>query len=52
VQGSEYPVELHYSINATNWITLRSNIRYIYHPGGTSENADVVVLSLKASVKF
>jgi porin len=52
VQGSEYPVELYYSINATRWMTLRPNIQYIYHPGGSSQNTDVVVLGLKASVKF
>ena len=52
VQGSEYPFELYYSINATNWITLRPNIQYIYHPGGTSENTNVVVVGLKASIKF
>jgi porin len=52
VQSSEYPVELYYSINATKWLTLRPNIQYIHHPGGTSENENVVVLGLKASVKF
>ena len=52
VQGSEYPVELYYSINVTNWVTFRPTIQYVYHPGGTSENANVVVLGLKASVKF
>lgn len=52
VQSSEYPVELYYSINATKWLMLRPNIQYIYHPGGTSENANVVVLGLKAAVKF
>jgi porin len=52
VQSSEYPVELYYSINVNKWLMLRPNIQYIYHPGGTSENANVVVLGLKASVKF
>jgi porin len=52
VQDSEYPVELYYSINVTNWMTFRPNIQYVYHSGGTSENANVVVLALKASVKF
>jgi porin len=33
-------------------MTLRPNIQYIYHPGGTSQNTDVVVLGLKATVKF
>jgi len=52
VQGSEYPVEVYYSANLTNWITLRPNVQYIHHPGGTGENANVVVLGLKASMKF
>jgi porin len=52
VQTSEYPVELYYSFNISNWLVLRPNLQYIYHPGGTSENANVVVLGLKASVKF
>ena len=52
VQSSEYPVELYYTVNATKWLMLRPNIQYIYHPGGTSENANVVVLGLKAAVKF
>jgi porin len=52
VQGSEYPVELYYTFIAANWITLRPNIQFIYHPGGTSENANVVVVGLKASVRF
>ena len=38
VQGSEYPFELYYSYNPTKWLTLRPNIQYIHHPGGTSEN--------------
>jgi porin len=52
VQGSEYPVELYYSLYATQWLTLRPNIQHIHHPGGTSQNTDVVVLGLKAEVRF
>ena len=52
VKGSEYPIEFYYSINATKWMTLRPNIQYIYRPGGSDQNEDVVVLGLKASVKF
>ena len=44
--------ELYYSINVNKWLMLRPNIQYIHHPGGTSENENVVVLGLKASVKF
>lgn len=51
-QGSEYPMELYYTVNATPWLALRPNIQYIANPGGISQNRDVVVLGLKASVKF
>src|SRR5678816_3526283 len=52
VQGSEYPLELYYTYNATSWLMLRPNLQFIYHPGGTSERQNVVVLGLKASMKF
>jgi porin len=52
VQHSEYPVEVYYSINATQWLMLRPNVQYIHHPGGIEQNENVVVLGLKASVKF
>jgi len=52
VQSSEYPVELYYTFNIGNWLSLRPNIQYIVHPGGTSENDNVLVLGLKAGVKF
>jgi porin len=52
VQGSEYPFELYYSFNAMKGLMLRPNIQYIHHPGGTSENSDVVVLGLKVVVTF
>ena len=52
VQHSEYPIEVYYSFNLTQWLTLRPNLQYIVHPGGTSDNTDVVVADLKATVKF
>src|SRR5260221_9434767 len=52
VQHSEYPVELYYSFNVAQWLTLRPNPQYIFRPGGTSDNTDVVVAGLKASIKF
>ena len=52
VQNSEYPVELYYSINATRWLIVRPNVQYIHRPGGTSDNPNVVVLGLKASLSF
>ena len=52
VQTNEYPFELYYTFNVGNWLALRPNLQYIVHPGGTSQNDNVVVLGLKASVKF
>jgi len=52
VQTNEYPFELYYTFNVGNWLALRPNLQYIVHPGGTSENANVLVLGLKAVVKF
>ena len=52
VQTSEYPFELYYTFNIGNWLSLRPNIQYIVHPGGTSQNDNVLVLGLKAGVKF
>jgi carbohydrate-selective porin OprB len=39
-------------IDATKWITSQPNIQHIYHPGGTRENANVVVLGLNIGMKF
>jgi len=52
VESSEYPVELYYTFYIGNWLSLRPNIQYIVHPGGTSQNDNVLVLGLKAGVKF
>jgi porin len=52
VQGSEYPVEVYYTFNASRWLMLRPNLQYVFHPGGTSEHEDPMVVGLKASVKF
>jgi porin len=52
VQSNEYPVEVYYIFNIGNWLSLRPNIQYIVHPGGTSQNDNVLVLGLKAGVKF
>jgi porin len=52
VQSNEYPVELYYTFRVGNWLSLRPNIQYIVHPGGTSQNDNVLVLGLKAGVKF
>ena len=51
VQGSEYPIELYYTVHATNWLNLRPNIQYIHHPGGISQTDDVI-LGLKLSLNL
>jgi porin len=52
VQGSEYPLETYYTFNATRWLSLRPNLQFIRHPGGTSANKNAVVVGLKTSAKF
>ena len=52
VQNAEYPFELFYNINATRWLSISPAIQYIYRPGGTSANPNVVVVGLNFGVTF
>ena len=52
VRNAEYPFELFYSVVATPWLTLGPALQYIYRPGGTSANPNVVVVGLNASIAF
>lgn len=47
VQTSEYAAELYYSWHLMRGLVLRPNLQYIYHPGGSDQNDDVVILGLK-----
>jgi porin len=50
--GSEFPIELYYSVNVARSLTLRPNVQYIHRPGGFGDDEDVVIAGLKASIKF
>lgn len=52
VQGSEYVAEIFYGAAIEPWIELRPNVQYVRHPGGTSQNADDVIVGLKLSANF
>ena len=50
--GSEYAFELYYTFRPRPGLLIRPNLQYIHHPGGTSENEDVIALGLKTSASF
>jgi porin len=50
VQGSEYTTEVYYTWKPVGWLSLRPNLQYIRHPGGTSANDDAMVVGLKFGV--
>jgi porin len=52
VQNAEYPFELFYSFVATPWLTLGPALQYIYRPGGTPFNPNVVVIGLNFGLVF
>jgi porin len=52
VQDAEYAFELYYTFRPTSSLLIRPNVQYVYHPGGTSQNDDVLVFGLKTSATF
>ena len=52
VQNAEYPFELFYSFVATPWLTLGPALQFVYRPGGTSADPNVVVVGLNAGITF
>ena len=50
--GYEVAAEMYYGWTPIKSITLRPNIEYVVHPGGTSQNDNVLVVGLKSSVSF
>jgi len=52
VPHSEYPMEIHYSMNVTPAITIRPNVQYIRDPGGINQSASVFVFGLHLAVQF
>jgi len=52
VQNAEYPFEIFYSFAATSWLTLGPALQYVYRPGGTSANPNVLVIGLNFGLTF
>ncbi|SPC18045.1 Porin B [Cupriavidus taiwanensis] len=50
--GYEYVSEVYYAWSPVPSVSLRPNLQYILHPGGTSRNSDAFVIGLKSSVTF
>lgn len=50
--GYEVASEVYYAWTPIPSITIRPNVQFIKHPGGTAQNSDVVVFGLKSSIAF
>lgn len=50
--GEEYVAEAFYSWSPIRSISLRPNLQYIVHPGGSTQNSNALVLGLKTTVAF
>ena len=50
--GYEYATELFYNWAPIPSISLRPNLQYVIHPGGTSHDDNVFVLGLKTMIAF
>lgn len=50
--GYEYAAEVFYNWSPIPALSLRPNLQFIKHPGGSSQNSDAVVLGLKSVVAF
>ena len=52
VQSSEYEAEVYYGFTPWPFVTLRPNLQYVVHPGGSSAYENDIVIGLKTTVKF
>jgi porin len=50
--GYEVATEVYYAWSPLPSVTIRPNLQFIKHPGGTAQNDDAVVLGLKTSIAF
>ena len=50
--GYEVAAEVFYSWSPLPSLSVRPNLQFIKHPGGSAQNADAVVLGLKTLVAF
>lgn len=52
VQDAEYPLEIFYSAALTPWLTLGPALQWIYRPGGTASNDNVLVIGFNLALTF
>jgi porin len=52
VQSHESVAEIDYGAKITPWLTLRPNLQYVMHPGGTGDIPDAFVIGLYTQVTF
>ena len=52
VTSQEYAIEVNYGVQVTGWLNLRPGVQYIWHPAGTNEIRNALVLDLKTAVTF
>jgi porin len=52
VQTSEYDAELFYGWTPFPFVTLRPNLQYVVHPGGSQAYDNELVVGLKTTLKF
>jgi porin len=50
--SQEYALEVNYGYQATTWLNLRPGVQYVWHPAGTNELHNALVLALKTVVTF
>ncbi|WP_422775641.1 carbohydrate porin [Pseudomonas mediterranea] len=52
IQSTEYNSEIYYGIRVTDWLTVRPNLQYVVHPGGTDHVDTALVAGIKLHTKF
>lgn len=50
--GTEYVMEVYYTLAAAPWLDLRPNVQYVRHPGGSRLHEDVVIVGMKGTLAF
>jgi len=50
--GIEAVAEIDYGVRVAPWLSLRPNLQYIFHPGGTGRIPDALVVGLYTQVTF
>lgn len=52
IQTTEYNSEIYYGVHVNNWLTIRPNLQYVMHPGGTDHVDNALVAGIKLQSKF